>query len=82
MLSETQHGLRKNKSTVSAIAQLLNGIYAYINQRLNPYIIFLDLKKTFDTVSHIRMIVKLWAMGMDVTTLSCFESYLTNTTIC
>ena len=82
ILSETQHGFRKNKSTVSAIAQLLNDIYTYINQRLNPYILFLDLKKAFDTVSHVKMLSKLKVLGMDLSTLMWFESYLNNRQQC
>ena len=54
ILTEIQHGFRKNKSTISAIAQFLNDIYTIINRKLNPYVIFLDLKKAFDTVSHKR----------------------------
>ena len=31
ILTGNQHGFRKNKSTISAIAQLLNDVYTYIN---------------------------------------------------
>ena len=82
ILTENQHGFRKSRSTISAIAQLLNDVYAYINSKVNPYIIFLDLKKAFDTVSHTKLIVKLGAMGLDEETLCRLESYLTNRQQC
>ena len=82
ILSKSQHGFRKKKFIVSAIAQLLNDIYTHINNRTNPYVIFVDLKKAFDTISHEKMIGKLQAMGMDQLTLSWFTSYLTNRQQC
>ena len=82
ILSDCQHGFRKKKSTISAIAQLLNDIYTHINRRVNPYIIFLDLKKAFDTISHVKLLTKLETMGMDVATLSWFSSYLTGRQQC
>ena len=82
ILTEIQHGLRKNKSTVSAIVQLLNDIYGYINRKVNTYIIFLDLKQAFDTVSHVKLVGKLRALGMDMGTLLWFNSYLTNRQQC
>ena len=82
LLTEVQHGFRKNKSTVSAIAKFLNDIYTIINQRRNPYIIFLDFKKAFDTVSQSKLLYKLKLMGLDLLTLQWFESYLTNRQQC
>ena len=58
ILTEKQHGFRKKKSTLSAIIELLNNIYEKINSQLDSYIIYLDLKKAFDTVSHKILIKK------------------------
>ena len=52
LLSNSQHGFRKKRSTVSAIATLLNDLYKDVNDNKNTYVIFLDLKKAFDTISH------------------------------
>ena len=82
ILTEIQHGFRKNKSTISAIAQLLNDIYTHINRGVNPYVVFLDFKKAFDTVSHLKILHKLRLMGLDELTLSWLESYLTNRQQC
>ena len=49
---------------------------------MNPYVIFLDLKKAFDTVSYIKLLSKLRAMGLVEDTLLWLESYLTNRQQC
>ena len=82
ILTEIQHGFRDNKSTISVIAQFLNDIYTIINKKMNPYVIFLDLKKAFDTVSHIKLLSKLRAMGLVEDTILWLESYLTNRQQC
>ena len=78
VLTNAQHGFRKTKSTVTAIAALLNELYKNINNNKNSYIIYLDLKKAFDTISHIKMIKKLGTLGMDGLSLNLFESYLSD----
>ena len=82
ILSNSQHGFRKNKSTISAISELLNDVYTSINELTNPYIIFLDLKKAFDTISHWKIIYKLSALGLDPQTVAWFQSYLSNRQQC
>ena len=82
VLSEAQHGFRKKKSTISAIVSLLDAIYKNINNNNNSYIIYLDLKKAFDTISHEKMIKKLEALGLDGLTLGWFNSYLLDRSQC
>ena len=82
LLSDAQHGFRKEKSTVSAIAAFLNEIYKNINRNKNSYIIYLDLKKAFDTISHSNLLNKLQNLGMDDLTLKWFVSYLTGRRQC
>ena len=76
ILSIAQHGFRKKKSTISAIASFLDTIYNDINNKIDPWIIYLDLKKAFDTISHVKMIEKLRVLGLDQATLGWFRSYL------
>ena len=82
ILSSCQHGFRKNRSTISAISHFLNDIYNYINEMKNPYIIYLDLKKVVDTISHKKMVHKLRELGLDQNTVSWFNSYLINRQQC
>ena len=76
ILSAAQYGFRKKKSTVSAITSFLDAIYKNINNKNDPWIIYLDLKKAFDTISHEKMIEKLCGLGLDGATLDWFRSYL------
>ena len=43
ILSIAQHGFRKKKSTISAIASFLDTIYNDINNKIDPWTIYLDL---------------------------------------
>ena len=76
ILSAAQHGFRKKKSTVSAITSFLDAIYKNVNNKNDPWIIYLDLKKAFNTISHEKMIEKLRGLRLDGATLGWFRSYL------
>ena len=41
-------------------------------------VVFIDLKKAFDTIDHQIMLQKLKNYGIDQMSLTWFESYLTN----
>ena len=76
ILTNKQHGFRRRKSTLTAIVELLNNVYKNIDMRLDSYIIYLDLKKAFDTVSPKLLLQKLQYIGLDQNTVGWFESYL------
>ena len=76
ILTDKQHGFRKGRSTLSAIIEFLNIIYNNVNDNFDSYIIYLDLKKAFDTVSHNLLLNKLVRLGLMPRTVSWFDSYL------
>ena len=71
-----QFGFRKEHYTQQAIISLVEKITRSLDSRDIVIGIFLDLKKTFDTVDHRIMIRKLYAYGIRGNILNWFISYL------
>ena len=80
ILVKNQHGFRKSHSTITSICKLMNHIYGNVNNLRDTFLIFLDFKKAFDTVSHEILINKLGGCGLDQRTLDWFNSYLSKRT--
>ena len=80
LLSKKQHGFRKKKSTLSAIVEFLHDVYRDQSLMQETYVVFLDLKKAFDTVSHKILLNKLKHLGLDQNSINWFQSYLQNRT--
>ena len=78
ILTPVQHGFRKAHSTITSVTTLLHKIYVNTNSRKDSYLVYLDLKKAFDTVSHKILINKLGNLGLDQKTVQWFVSYLEN----
>ena len=76
ILSEAQFGFRKRHSTVNCILNLLNDVYLNMDNGLYTGVVFLDLKKAFDTVNHEVLISKLKMYGFDDNACSWFTNYL------
>ena len=76
ILSKKQHGFRKKKSTLSAIVEFLHDVYKDQAMMQDTFVVFLDLKKAFDTVSHKILLNKLKNIGLDEKSILWFNSYL------
>ena len=78
ILTPNQHGFRKDHSTITSVTSLLNSIFDNVNIHKDTFLIYLGLKKAFDTVSHTILINKLSNFGLDINSVNWFISYLGN----
>ena len=76
ILSNSQYGFRVHMSTVHAALELTESIYNYIDSKQHCAVVFIDIKKAFDTVNHRLLVDKFYGVrGIANTWL---ENYLMN----
>ena len=73
-----QYGFRRKHSTETAGLELFDRALKDVDQQNDPFAIFLDLSKAFDTIDHSILLRKLKHYGIHGTALRWFESYLTD----
>ncbi len=78
LLSDCQFGFRKNHSTETCCLSMLDKMYRQLDQGRVGGVVFLDLKKAFDTVDHAILLRKLSSIGVSNQSIKWFESYLCN----
>ena len=78
ILSDRQFGFRKDNSTTYLMLDLFDNIYSSKEKGKRPAIIFLDIKKAFDSVNHDILLKKLRHYGINGNVYKWFQSYLSN----
>ena len=79
-ISPRQFGFLSNQSCVHKLLLLLHSIVNALDGRFQTDVIFLDLRKAFDTVGHEELLFKLSLMGISGPLWSWFQCYLSNRT--
>ena len=76
ILTKSQSGFRKGHSTTSSLLSTTNSWLINMDSGLINGVLFLDLKKAFDTVDHQILIRKLELYGIRNNALALLSSYL------
>ena len=77
-LSNMQFGFRQKRLMVSALTNFTDEILHNMEKGKFCGVVFLDLRKAFDTVDHEILVTKLSKLGINQSTLQWFQSYLSN----
>ena len=80
ILTKHQSGFREEYSTGFSLLNITNSWLIYMDSELVNGVLFLDLKKTFDTVDHKLMVRKLNLHKIKGVVFSWITSYLSNRT--
>ena len=76
IVAETQYGFQEHKSTNDAIAKLTSLMYDALDKSNPSLVVFLDLAKAFDTISHSQLLQKLQSVGCRGVPFQLFSNYL------
>ena len=78
LLSNCQSGFRALHSTVTSLLCATDKLRLNIDKGQINGVVFVDLKKAFDTVDHTILFAKMKQYGLSELTLCLFKSYLEN----
>ena len=82
LLGEKQYGFRSLHSTAIALSKTMNHWLINLDKGNKNSVVFLDIKKAFDTVNHRILLDKLECYGIKDQEFNFFISYLSNRMQC
>ena len=78
LIDNMQHGFLKKRSTVTQLLSCLNNWTKEVDRKKHLDVVYLDIAKAFDSVSHPKLIEKLKSLNFSDTLVNWLENYLTN----
>ena len=78
LLYPYQSGFRSGHSTQSLLLHCTNKWYQALDQKQYVAVLFLDVSKAFDTVNHPLLLSKLRCLGLDASSVTWLQSYLSD----
>ena len=78
-LSKCQYSFLPGRLTQLALFEILKDIYDARNSKLSTGLLFLDVRKAFDSLDHNILLTKLQTLGVSGKMLTWFQSYLDRT---
>ena len=76
LLNTYKSGFRSLHSTLTTLLETTNNLSINIDNGLLKGVLYIDLKKAFDTIDHTILLCKLANYGLDMGSLRFFASYL------
>ena len=76
--STHQFGFLPKRSTIQQLLLVLNIIHKALHSNKGVDILYLDFRKAFDSVSHCKLLNKLWLVGIRGNLWCWFRAYLNN----
>ena len=78
VIKSSQHGFRKGKSCLTNLIASCDEMTSLVGEGTVVEVVYLDLIKAFDMVSHNILIDKLMKYGLDKWTIRWTENWLTS----
>ena len=75
-LSGSQHGFRSRRSTHTQLLEYVDLLYKCVDGRESFFVVYFDIMKAFDSVSHNLLLCKLQRFGFDDAFIRLLSSYL------
>jgi hypothetical protein len=76
IFTKAQHGFLPRRSCLTNLLHTYNSLTEHIDNGLACDMVFLDLSKAFDSVSHVKLIEKLYALKFPTPLILWIHSYL------
>lgn len=80
LISPAQHGFMTSRSTVTNMLHCINEWSSHVDQRGSVDVLYIDIAKAFDTVSHEKLMYKLEKYGISGKFLSWIGAFLRDRT--